>query len=179
MLLIFFFLFLFAIFKYVTFVGEVFATFINRCTSFYLGKKTKWWIHRWIWGKKWVNVTLLSVHKETCNKWRKTCTKTCHKVTPVWRFEKCIKSILWMAGVHTSVKCEWFWSQMKLVPMDYNTVQPWSTRPDPARVFVRFWEVSTTHEFDIALWLNQYYGRGWTCYSTLVLLRTTSRLNKI
>ena len=63
--------------------------------------------------------------------------------------------------------------------MDYNTMQPWSTQPDPPRIFVRFWEVSTTHEFDIALRLNQYYGRVWTCYSTLLLLRTTSRLNKI
>lgn len=97
--------------------------FINRSTYFYSGEKTKWWIHRWIWGKKWtmkwVNaMTLLSVHKYKeslwSNKWRKTFTKTCHKVTPVWRFEKCINSILWMTAVHTSVKYEWFWSQIKL-----------------------------------------------------------------
>lgn len=47
--------------------------FINRSTSFYSGKKTKWWIHRWIWGKKWtmkwVNaMTLLSIHKYSITK---------------------------------------------------------------------------------------------------------------
>lgn len=82
-------------------------------------------------------------------------------------------------GVHTSVKQKWFFDSNKARCLRTIThSQPLSTQLDPRRIFVRFWEVSNTHELQIALQFHQYYGWAWACYSTLVLLRITSRLIK-
>lgn len=43
----------------------------------------------------------------------------------------------------------------------------------------QIWEVSNTHEYEIALQFHQYHAKTWTCYSTLVLLRITRKLNNI
>lgn len=97
----------------------------------------------------------------------------CHAVAPE---KHLLQHIVSVRGVHSSVKPGWFLSSNKAQcqPMGCNT----STQFDPWRIFVRLWDVSNTHELQIAFQNHQYYDWTRAFYSIPELLRLTHELNK-
>lgn len=139
---------------------------IHSKISHHLGKKTKWGIYRRVWGKKHSSTTMNSFplpclsrrrwNKRVGESWpllNMSCSYTCMLLS------ECIKcSTLLMTGVPvflsiTSLSFSFCKTQKKYssLPAEHNTTPAFINSAWSQKDLCQVWEVSNTHELQIAL----------------------------